>query len=117
MSKEAIATRETPPELMFKGLLDGKPTFLLLHDCEVYSVQELDKGAVRWESVLISVHSVVETLHLEKDQTTHGPMLTTNVFTRGTNGWRLLSRHTSAAAEEPENGDEDAYGGHQHTLH
>ena len=52
MSKEAIATRETPPELMFKGELDGQPTFLLLHDCEVYSVQERDKGAVRWESVL-----------------------------------------------------------------
>lgn len=75
------------------------------------------RSKVRWESVLISVHSVVETLHLEKDQTAHGPMLTTNVFSRGTNGWRLLSRHTSAAAEEPENGDDDAYGGTQHTLH
>ena len=75
------------------------------------------RSKVRWESVLISVHSVVETLHLEKDQTTHGPMLTTNVFTRGTNGWRLLSRHTSAAAEHADVADDLADGQHRHTLH
>lgn len=75
------------------------------------------RSKVRWESVLISVHSVVETLHLEKDQTTHGPMLTTNVFIRGANGWRLLSRHTSAAAEDADNGDDETPSGQKHTLH
>lgn len=74
------------------------------------------RSKVRWESMLISVHSVVETLFLEKDQTTHGPMLTTNVFIRGANGWRLLSRHTSAAAEAADN-DDDTQDGQRHTLH
>ncbi|MDR2113056.1 MAG: nuclear transport factor 2 family protein [Candidatus Accumulibacter sp.] len=72
---------------------------------------------VRWESALISVHCVVETLYLQKDRTTHGPMLSTNVFARGANGWRLVSRHSSAAIQAPENGEENASGGHRHTLH
>ena len=71
---------------------------------------------VCWESMLISVHSVIETLFLEKDQTPHGPMLSTNVFIRGIHGWRLLSRHTSAAAEAVEN-DDEASDSQKHTLH
>lgn len=57
------------------------------------------KSKIRWDSLLLSVHSVVETLYLGDDQTPHGPMLSTNVFQRGPNGWRLLSHHTSAAAD------------------
>lgn len=74
------------------------------------------RSKVRWDSALLSVHSVVETLFLEKEQTTHGPMLSTNVFIRGANGWRLLSRHTSAAAEAADNEGENN-GGQRHTLH
>jgi ketosteroid isomerase-like protein len=70
---------------------------------------------IRWESALLSVHSVVETLYLQKDQTAHGPMLSTNVFIRGANGWRLLSRHTSAAAQQPESGGN--HGSRKYTLH
>lgn len=54
---------------------------------------------VRWESLLISVHSVVETLYLGDAPTPHGPILSTNVFQRGANGWRLLSRHSSIATD------------------
>jgi ketosteroid isomerase-like protein len=74
------------------------------------------RGKARWESVLVSVHSIVETLHLQKDQSVHGPMLTTHVFVRGANGWRLASRHTSAAAQVPE-GSENVRGGHRYTVH
>ena len=74
------------------------------------------RSKVRWESLLMSVHSVVETLYLDKDQTTHGPMLSTNVFIRGANGWRLLSRHASAAAEDSDS-DDDMIAGQSHTLH
>ena len=73
-------------------------------------------GKARWDSALISVHSVVEALYLQKDQTVHGPMLATNVFIRGTGGWRLASRHASAALS-PRNGDENARGGRRPTLH
>lgn len=57
------------------------------------------RHSVRWKSVLLDVHSVVETLYLGSEPTPHGPMLSTNVFQRGANGWRLLSHHTSAAAD------------------
>ncbi|WP_153109309.1 YybH family protein [Propionivibrio limicola] len=74
---------------------------------------------VRWESVLIAVHSIVETLCLGDDPSQHGPMLSTNVFIRGANGWRLLSRHTSAAADAL--GDDTAafepHSSSRHTLH
>ena len=73
---------------------------------------------VRWESLLIAVHSVVETLHLGNDPTQHGQMLSTNVFTRAADGWRLLSRHTSTAEDHAEadgNGPEHLTG--PHTLH
>jgi hypothetical protein len=52
LSKEAIATRETPPERMLQGQLAGQPTFLLVHDCEVFRVERRDGGGVRWTSVL-----------------------------------------------------------------
>ena len=57
------------------------------------------KRSVCWKGLLIAVHSVVETLYLGDEPTPHGPMLSTNVFQRGANGWRLLSHHASAAAD------------------
>ena len=56
-------------------------------------------ASVRWKGVMLDVHSVVETLYLAGEPTPHGPMLSTNVFQRGANGWRLLAHHASAAAE------------------
>ena len=57
------------------------------------------QAVVRWKGVMLDVHSVVETLYLAGEPTPHGPMLSTNVFQRGANGWRLLAHHTSAAAD------------------
>jgi ketosteroid isomerase-like protein len=71
---------------------------------------------VRWKSAMIEVHSVIETLYVGNEPTPHGPMLTTNVFQRGVNGWRLLSHHSSAAAEatSPASEMQDST---RHTLH
>ena len=52
MSPEAIATRDTPAERVFKGALGGEPTFLLIHNCEVYRVDQSANGGVQWTSVL-----------------------------------------------------------------
>ncbi len=77
------------------------------------------KTKVKWESVLLAVHSVVETLYLGDEMTPHGPMLSTNVFLRGANGWRLLSHHASAAASasEPAQLEEAGADPRQRTLH
>jgi ketosteroid isomerase-like protein len=75
------------------------------------------RGKVRWESALVSAHSVVEVLYLQNDQSAHGPMLTTHVFVRGVNGWRLVSRHTSAAVQPSGEGREGVHGGQRYTVH
>jgi ketosteroid isomerase-like protein len=72
--------------------------------------------SVRWKSAMLTVHSVVETLYIGDEPTAHGPMLSTNVFQRGANGWRLLSHHSSAAAEAVETSSE-AQGTTRRTLH
>jgi len=33
-------------------VLAGQPVFLLVHDCEVFLVESLEKDEVRWEKVL-----------------------------------------------------------------
>ena len=75
------------------------------------------KRTVCWKGVLLAVHSVVETLYLGEETTPHGPMLSTNVFQRGANGWRLLSHHTSAAATESPDEGGDGHGSRPRTLH
>ncbi len=52
LSRQAQATRDAPPEQVFKGVLAGQPVFLLVHDCEVFLVESLEKDEVRWEKVL-----------------------------------------------------------------
>ena len=52
LSRQALATRDAPSEHVFKGVLAGQPVFLLVHDCEVFLVESLDKDEVRWEKVL-----------------------------------------------------------------
>lgn len=52
LSPKAVATRDTPAELKFQGQLAGAATFLLVHDCEVYRVDQSKNGAVEWTSVL-----------------------------------------------------------------
>lgn len=71
---------------------------------------------VRWKSAMLEVHATVETLYVGDEPIPHGPMLTTNVFQRGANGWRLLSHHASAGAEaiSPPG---DAPESTRHTLH
>jgi len=71
-------------------------------------------NSVRWSSALMTVHNVLETLYLGDDPTPHGPMLATNVYVRGAEGWRLLAHHASTASEPPALDDS---GSRTHTLH
>ena len=76
------------------------------------------KHRIRWTSVLLCAHHVVESLYLGEEATPHGPMLSTNVFLRGVHGWRMLSRHTSvASASDPEELTSEADYGQPRTLH
>ena len=74
------------------------------------------KHCLRWKSIMIDVHSVIETLYFADEKKAHVPMLSTNVFQRGPNGWRMLSHHTSAASDTSETSNE-LHNDPQRTLH
>lgn len=52
LTAETIATRDTPPEQQFKGVLAGKPVHPLVHNCKVYRVNEAEGGNISWTLVL-----------------------------------------------------------------
>lgn len=73
---------------------------------------------LRWNSLLLAVHHVVETFYSGSDPGPKSRVLATNVYQRGANGWRLIAHHASAAAELPEDDDGDASdGGVPRVLH
>jgi hypothetical protein len=67
---------------------------------------------MQWQSMPVSVHQIVETLHVEnqnlrEDMTKEklpsagpgpGPLLVTHVYFCGPHGWRLVCRHASIGA-------------------
>ncbi len=53
----------------------------------------------RWQTMVMAVHLVQETLYVGDDQTPHGPLFSTNVYMRGAHGWRLVSHHSTAAID------------------
>ena len=52
------------------------------------------------EDMLLAIHHLVETVFFGDSQTPHGPLFVTHVYSRGAHGWRLVSRHASAAGDE-----------------
>jgi ketosteroid isomerase-like protein len=56
---------------------------------------------VSWHSALMSVRNVIETIHPADGSAPHGPLVATNVYVLGKQGWRLLAHHASPAAALP----------------
>jgi ketosteroid isomerase-like protein len=52
-----------------------------------------------WQSMVMAVHLVQETLFVGDDPTPHGPLYSTNVYMRGAHGWRLVSHQSTAAID------------------
>lgn len=51
-----------------------------------------------------AIHSRIEHVAIEGDDSSFAPIVATNIFIRGALGWRLVVRHTSPAPLEPEDG-------------
>jgi ketosteroid isomerase-like protein len=51
--------------------------------------------SVRWSSMLMSIHSVIEHIAVDNDQG-NLTLAATNVYVRGAGGWRILIHHASA---------------------
>ena len=66
LNAETIATRDTPPELQFKGVLAGQPVHLLVHECKVYKVEPAEGENVKWTLVLEGDFSLLPTLCVQQ---------------------------------------------------
>lgn len=51
----------------------------------------------RWQGSILAIHHLTEVLFVGNDPSPHGPLHVTHVYARGAHGWRLVSRHASAA--------------------
>jgi len=56
-------------------------------------------NVVRNHSALIAVHSLLQHVSVEGDDTIAPPLITTNVYARGPEGWQLLLHHTSPSPD------------------
>ena len=68
---------------------------------------------IRWHNMMTAVHTVHQHVHVEGDDRLHPPIIATNVFTRGAEGWRMVMHHASPAP------DMDNIHGHEgpHIIH
>lgn len=66
LNAETIATRDTPPELQFKGVLAGQPVHLLVHECKVYKVEPAKGENVKWTLVLEGDFSLLPTICVQQ---------------------------------------------------
>lgn len=66
-----------------------------------------------WQGSVLAIHHLTETLFVGDDPSPHGPLHVTQVYTRGAHGWRLVSRHASAA----DDGHQAMADAVPHTLH
>ena len=57
--------------------------------------------SVRWSSMLMSIHNVVEHILVDNDQGDL-TLAATNVYIRGASGWRILIHHASAIQDAGE---------------
>ena len=63
---------------------------------------------VTQNNIMVAVHSVLEFVGLHGDEQLHPPMIATNVYNRGADGWRMVLHHASPAPEERHVQDQDA---------
>lgn len=66
-----------------------------------------------WQCSVLAVHHLTEVLFVGDDPSPHGPLHVTHVYSRGAHGWRLVSRHASAA----DDGHQAMADAAPHTLH
>lgn len=66
-----------------------------------------------WQGSVLAIHHLTETLFVADDPNPHGPLHVTHVYARGAHGWRLVSRHASAA----DDGHQAMADAIPHTIH
>jgi ketosteroid isomerase-like protein len=57
-------------------------------------------GATSVQTPFTTVHTVIQHVSVRDDESKRAPVIATNIFARGTLGWRLVLHHASAAPPE-----------------
>lgn len=71
------------------------------------------ESVAHWQGTVMAIHHLTEVLFVGDDPSPHGPLHVTHVYVRGAHGWRLVSRHASAA----DDGHQAMADAIPHTLH
>jgi ketosteroid isomerase-like protein len=77
------------------------------------SIRIQGETIARWQGTVMAVHHLTEILFVGDDPAPHGPLHVTHIYIRGASGWRLVSRHASAA----DDGHQAMADAMPHTLH
>jgi ketosteroid isomerase-like protein len=87
-----------PGGARFNGLAAIRESWKQLFDAGMkFNVRV--SNVIKTHSALIAVHSVLQHISVEGDDTIAPPLITTNIYTRGPLGWQLLVHHTSPAPD------------------
>lgn len=73
----------------WRELFEGKPRLDI----------RITQGVIQ-SFMMVSVHSVLEFVSLQGEEQLGPPMIATNIYSRGADGWRMVVHHASPAPEE-----------------
>lgn len=71
----------------------------VFHGVKGLSIQRV--GLIQNHALMLAVHSVVQYIAVAGDTRTVPPVIATNVWRLGSDGWRLQAHHASAAPPAP----------------
>lgn len=84
-----------PTGVRLNGILPIRESWRTIFTTAHIRVQA--ESVAHWQSSVLAVHHLIEVLFVGNDPSPHGPLHVTHVYARGAHGWRLVSRHASAA--------------------
>lgn len=93
-----------PTGVRLKGILPIRESWRTIFSTTKLRVQS--EQTAHWHGSVLAIHHVTETLFVDEDPAPHGPLFVTHVYARGPLGWRLVSRHASAADDSHHTNEE-----------
>jgi ketosteroid isomerase-like protein len=100
-----------PTGIRLIGLIPIRESWLGIFNTAKINIQP--QTMAHWHGSVLAIHHLTEALFVGDDPNPHGPLHVTHIYARGAHGWRLVSRHASAADESQQTPAQSV----PHTLH
>ncbi len=100
-----------PTGIRLQGIVPIRESWRSIFGAAKLRVQA--EQVAHWQGSMLAIHHLTETLFIGDDPSPHGPLHVTHIYSRGAHGWRLVSRHASAA----DDGHQASAEAVSHTLH